>query len=329
MTQEQDKVKAVDVIAKNVSRVKHSISNVAETSKKKAVGAAGFAGAAIASGATAVSEKATSAIKETKERWYNPVFFDDYLADDFDRPKLIVIKDEDVRKGNEICEGAIGWLNTKLKPEIFFIYEEFVPSSSLRFSPMPVCDGVYFRHPFEHDLYLQVRDYLEICRNDQLTELKNVAFYLGATHCSVEVHQEKGIIASLTAKGDASANVKKKRSIDDSREFDGAYSSNSSLDIVMNESFEPGGIPQRPKLQWFSHNNEIISLIEKRCTSAAGGAMNSYKIDITSVVSSSINSELAKAVDTSLKAARLHAGFSLATGLKREEKKRFIYKIDF
>lgn len=29
-----------------------------------------------------------------------------------------------------------------------------------------MCGGVYYRHPFESDLYLQVKDYLKICKRD-------------------------------------------------------------------------------------------------------------------------------------------------------------------
>lgn len=97
----------------------------------------------------------------------------------------------------------------------------------------------------------------------------------------------------------------------------------------MSESFEPGAAPRRPELKWFAHDNEILSLIEKRCNPNAGGVLNSYSIDITASTSSSISIDLASSIDASLGAARVKAGGSLSSGLKNEEKKHFIYKIEF
>ena len=46
-----------------------------------------------------------------KERLNNPLFVED-CSTAFDMPNLVVIADEDARKGVEVCDGAIGWLNT-------------------------------------------------------------------------------------------------------------------------------------------------------------------------------------------------------------------------
>lgn len=314
------------------SNAKGTIAGAAGAVKDKAVGAVGTAGTAISSGVAVVSEKAARAIKAQKERLYNPLFAEDYFSTDFDMPKLVVIADEDARKGVEVCDGAIGWLNTRRIPEIIFMYEEFVPRCNVRFSPRPMCGGVYYRHPFESDLYLQVKDYLKICKRDQLTELKNIACLLGAVHCSVEVHQEKGLFGSVAASRNSHAQAKvgkERASTDVSQSLDANCTSNETLNIVMSESFEPGATPRRPELKWFAHDNEILSLIEKRCNPNAGGVLNSYSIDITASTSSSISIDLASSIDASLGAAKVKAGGSLSSGLKKEEKKRFVYKIEF
>lgn len=317
-------------MALNINR--KGLSDKLAQGASSAKGAIGKAAAFTKENAVIASDKASEIIREQKERWYNPVFLEDYLAEDFDMPKLIVIEDEDERKGNEICEGAIGWLNTRRVPEIIFMYEEFVPKSGIRFSPRPMCKGVYYRHPFEHDLYLQVKDYLKICKNDQLTELKHIACLLGATHCSVEVHQEMGLVGALASARNSSMKSKavaQRASADSSQMIDVDYSANETLSIVMNESFEPGAIPQRPQLQWFAHDNEILSLIEKRCNPDAGGVMSSYCIDITASTTSSMSVDLASSIDASLKAVRAITGGSLSADLKKEEKKRFVFRVEF
>lgn len=111
------------------SNAKGAIAGAAGAVKDKAVGAVGTAGAAISSGAAVVSEKAARAIKAQKERLYNPLFAEDYFSTDFDMPKLVVIADEDARKGVEVCDGAIGWLNTRRIPEIIFMYEDSSPGA--------------------------------------------------------------------------------------------------------------------------------------------------------------------------------------------------------
>lgn len=319
-------------LTRGASNAKGAIVGAAGAVKGKAVVAVDAVGAAISSGASAASEKAARAIRDQKERLYNPLFAEDYFSTGFDMPKLVVIADEDARKGVEVCDGAIGWLNTRRIPEIIFMYEEFVPRSNVRFSPRPMCGGVYYRHPFESDLYLQVKDYLKICKRDQLTELKNIACLLGAVHCSVEVHREKGLLGSVGASRNSHAQAKvgkERASTDVSQALDASCASNETLNIVMSESFEPGATPQRPELQWFAHDNEILSLIEKRCNPNAGGVLSSYSIDITASTSSTISIDLASSIDASLGAAKVKAGNSLAAGLKKEEKKHFVYKIEF
>ena len=332
MTSKANHNKIAEGLTRGMTNAKSALANSTKETKDMVTNAAYAAGSAIASGAISASEKASSAIEDCKRRWYNPLFLEDYQSEDFDMPKLVVIADEDIRKGNELCEGAIGWLNTRRIPEIIFMYEEFVPNSAIRFSPRPICGSAYDRHPFEPDLYLQVKDYLKICKRDQLTELKNIAYLLGATRCSVEVHQEKGLVGALGLARDIHVQSKlagEHAGSDASQTLDAERSSNETLSIVMNESFDPGATPKRPDLQWFAHDNEILSLVEKRCSPDVCSTMNSYSIDITSSTASSISIDLASSIDASLGAAKVKAGDSLSATLKKEEKKRFIFKIEF
>lgn len=330
-----DPKKIAGGLAKGAVGAAGALVGVAGFAKDQAVAAAGAASKAVAAGAANASEKASIALQERKENWYHPVFLDQYQATDFDMPKLIVIADEDIRKGNEFCEGAIGWLNTRRVPEIIFMYEEFVEQSGVQFSPRPMCGCAYYRHPFNKDLYLPVKDYISICKRDQLTELKNIACMLGAVHCSVEVLEDKGIVgklgsvANMRADAPIAEGAREKATYNEETNVGVGYSSSESLKIEMNEYFEAGATPQRPELQWFKNDNEILSLIEKRCNPDAGGVLSKYSIDITSSASSSISIDLASKIDASLGAASVKVGSKLTAGLKRDEKKRFFFKIEF
>jgi len=319
-------------LAEKASVAKEVFAGAAETTKDKAATAANAAGNAIATGKVAAAKKASTIIQNQKERWYSPLFLEEYQADDFDMPKLVVIADEDSRKDVELCDGAIGWINRRKVPEIIFLYENFLPECGIRFNPRPICGSAYFRHPFEHDLYLQVKDYLTICLNNQLTKLKNIACQLGAVHCSVEIHQEKGLIGTLGASRSAHAQAKEANQSASTGAIQSAgieCGINETLSIVMDETFVSGVTPQRPALKWFKHDNEILSLIEKRCSSNMGGVLNTYSIDITASATSTISIDLANSIDASLGAAKVKAGESLSAGLKKEEKKRFVYRIEF
>lgn len=181
MTSKANHNKIAGGLTRGMTNAKSALANSTKETKDMVTNAAYAAGSGHCLRSHQCIEKASSAIEDCKRRWYNPLFLEDYQSEDFDMPKLVVIADEDIRKGNELCEGAIGWLNTRRIPEIIFMYEEFVPNSAIRFSPRPICGSAYYRHPFEPDLYLQVKDYLKICKRDQLTELKNIAYLLGAT----------------------------------------------------------------------------------------------------------------------------------------------------
>ena len=70
-------------------------------------------------GARIASEKAVEKRNEFLRNHYKPVFLDEFKSG-FDRPKLIVIMDEDGRKGIEVCEGAIGWMGKEKDLEVLF-----------------------------------------------------------------------------------------------------------------------------------------------------------------------------------------------------------------
>lgn len=321
---------------KNLSKRHHRVTTKALKNAENVIDtleeAANVAGKKIVEGASNTQRKMSEAMHEHRLHKYNPLFLEEYLSDDFDRPKLVVIADEDRRKGIDVCEGAIGWTERNSPIEILFIYEEFVPNSGLRFSPRPICYATYYRHPFESDLYLQVKDYVKICRENQLTELKNIAYQLGASNCSVEVHVEKNFFESFGGEINKEANVKDKKidaSVNESTTFSSDISHNSTIDVIMNETFKTSHTAKRPKLRWFANDDEILSLIKKRCSKDKNAIMDKYSFDITTSASTTISASLAYNIDCSLGYAKIESGISLHNELRKEEKKRFIYKIKF
>ena len=239
-------------IKKSVKNTQKALKSAAKATGKTASMVSNVAGKKISEGAEKAEKKISKAVHEHKLKKYSPLFIDDYQSENFDSPKLVVIADEDMRKGIEVCDGAIGWTERRCVPEILFIYEEFAPKSGMRFYPRQICGGAYYRHPFEDDLYLQVKDYVKVCRGNQLTELKDIAYKLGAVNCSVEVYQDKSIFASISANKHLKAQIKEgkeKLGSGTSTTLNTELSKNSSVHILMNESFETGHKVTMPKLQ--------------------------------------------------------------------------------
>jgi hypothetical protein len=71
-----------------------------------------------------MSEKAKQDSYLRKMKKYNPLFPDVYTGSDFIVPNMIVIVDEAVRRGIDVCEGAIGWLDTENGIETLYLYDD-------------------------------------------------------------------------------------------------------------------------------------------------------------------------------------------------------------
>ncbi len=63
-------------------------------------------------------EKAKSASLMKKLKKLNPIFPEQFKSKDFNLPNVIMIVDDAVRRGNKLCEGAVGWLSNDAGVEI-------------------------------------------------------------------------------------------------------------------------------------------------------------------------------------------------------------------
>ena len=63
--------------------------------------------------------KAKSASLMKKLKKLNPIFPQQYESAEFNLPNIIMIVDDAIRRGNKLCEGAVGWLSNETGVEIF------------------------------------------------------------------------------------------------------------------------------------------------------------------------------------------------------------------
>lgn len=322
---------ALDKIKQNLGA---AAGNVAEAAK---IAGGAVAEKAKAAGSTA-SEKAHEGIQQVKVanearrlEKLAPVFPNDFFADDFDLPYMIIIADEDVRKGIEQCEGAIGWLTRGQGMEVLHLYREFVDQSGLNFHPRPMCDSVYYVDTYDPHRYIDVSCLFEVLHQDKITELRDIARCLGAKSCQLvgrEITTEKkvakrGLAAKLGAKGAPVTSVAA------SDEATLREESVSDSQIIFMQRFEGNAEPTRPTLNWFKNDREIQSLVEMRCGNDGANAIKDYAIEIDNSQSASMSAQRAQKIDAVLKGLKISVGSKMEEQLRHESQRKLKFIIEF
>ena len=109
----------------------------------KVSGAVKKAADGLEKGGKNLMEHTKQALHTQKLKKYNPLFEEDFKKESYRVPNLIEIVDDAVRRGIDVCEGAIGWTDKVSDVEILHLYDEFVEQSGFEFVPFPKCDEIY------------------------------------------------------------------------------------------------------------------------------------------------------------------------------------------
>ena len=273
-------------------------------------------------GLSTMVEKQKAAQQERLLKKYNPLFPEQYNDPNFNLPNLITIVDDAVRRGIEVCEGAIGWLDNKSGTEVLFMYDEFVSSCGLQFVPVATCDATYYVDSFNRNRFIRVDCIFNKAHEERLAELEHIAFSLGAKRCSVEI---------VEAVSDA---IEKKKSVSVSESYHGVNSTESAEQSVSSNAqahrsgrieseFQGHDTPTEPTLKWFAHDDTIKSLVNMRCSGD-----NSVKIKTLELSGSScatMSQKTARAIDCTL----VNGESSLESKAKKEHHSKLIYHVEF
>lgn len=285
---------------------------------------------AASEGARLASEAAKEGSQRLKESIYNPVFPEDYAAVDYDRPKMIIIVDEDERKGIDICEGSIGWFSKEAGLEVLHLYEEAVPFSGLSFFPRPMCDSVYYVDPFDSNRYVSLDSYFDELQKDKMTELRSIARSLGAKKCTLESFEKAKCIT--VRKGKLGGRLKKE-GVDFDPEGSGELtqedSASSQQKILFSQTFEGDARPRVPQLRWYAYDQEIKFLIDSRIGEDGENSTSRYAIEIDSASSSTMKTALAAKIDVALKKLGASCNFSLEGEALSESRRKLRFEVEF
>lgn len=313
--------------------VRDRLGSVAGNTFEKAKVQGGKAAEVAKDGALLVADKAQEASFELRKRYYNPISSKEFFDPSFDLPRLIVIEDEDEKKGVDVFEGAIGWLTTDAGMEVLHLFGAAVEKSDIVFCPLPSYGAVYYCNGFGSDnRYLRLDCYLDTVREEMMSELKQIAHKLGARECRLEsVEESKSVIVgNKKAKGSAHILTEAGRvdcSAEVSHESENSHARKRT--VLFEQKFEGNAAPCQPELHWFAQNKEILSLIESRLADSELNATSSYRIMVECSASSFVAESAAAKIDAALKKNKATMNFSFAGQILDESRQKMTYEIIF
>ena len=248
----------------------------------------------VQSGAKAITEHTQKSAYEKQLKKYNPLTPEQFKSEQFALPNVIEIVDDAVRRGIEVCEGAIGWTDSVNGVEILHLYDEWIKESTLQFIPFPKCDAVYCVDNFDRTRFINVDTIFERTTNEKIAELENIAYCLGAKSCSIEIIEQDTETKSAR-KSISSCAVSKNPTTE--RSFSSQeHAQQSGKNITY---FDGNKTPYEPPLKWFAFDDNIKGLIAMKC--GGNNAIKSKVLELSCTTSATMSQKAAGAIDKLLK----------------------------
>lgn len=277
-----------------------------------------------------ISQKAKDDAYSRKIKKFNPLFPEKYFSDKFNLPNMIVIVDDAERRGVSVCEGAIGWTSNQNGMEVLHLYDEFINECGIQFIPAPICDAIYYVDRFDRNTFIQTDCIFSKAHEERLAELQNIAYSLGAKSCSIEIVETSveskskksnteiagtGIVHSLKANISAK-NVQSSSFRETSKRL-------GKLDI----QFEGSDEIKKPKLKWFTHDNNIKNLIEMR--SSGINSIKNQTLVLEGAVSATMSKKTANTIDGAINKMGSKAKCNMEDQAIMESHSKLIFDIIF
>ncbi len=284
--------------------------------------------ATIKMGSEKCIEKIQVAEKEALLKRYNPLFPEAYTDSNFAIPNVIVIVDDAVRKGIEVCKGAIGWISKEKGVEILHLYDEAIEFSGLKFVPTATCDTVYYVDAHNRKKFIQLDNYFNYTHEERLAELQHIAFCLGAKRYSVDVVESKRRKTKTQTKTELDASCKKiKGQISAETEVSSGY--DISMMAGAKASFHGEREVVMPNLLWFAGDNNILNLIAMRCSSNDSSGLSEYNMEIRSANSASMSLSVAAKINAAIWGMGIKLSCDIKQMSEEEHNRTLIYKLEF
>ena len=307
-------------IKKGMEAVAGAVQKTTDVGKAVAIGVQG-----------GMKEYADQTKKETYERKlkkYNPLFPEKYRSEDFNIPNMIMIVDDAERRGIDVCEGAIGWLDKKNDVEILCLYDEAVAFSGLQFVPAAICDAVYYVDSFDRSRFVRLDHFLKKADEEKAAELEHIAFCLGAKRFSVQIlekQEEQSVIKNVIS--GAKNVIRGVENADAKAEVESITTVFKMRGAIGKAEFSGNQTIRRPELKWFRYDENIKRLIEMRLEGK--DTVLSKELKLEGASSATISQKTALAVDAAVKGMGISGTASLEKQMKRESNSLLQFYIEF
>lgn len=278
-------------------------------------------------GVNAIAEKSKNDSYLRRLKKYNPLFPEQFTNESFKVPSIIVVVDEVVRRDIDVCEGAMGWMNTENGVEIMYLYNTFVEFSGLHFVPNAVCGTVYHIHPYDRNNYIRADQIFDKAQDERIAELKYIAYSLGAKNCYIKISETSSNAKTTESKTGYSAQyngASGKASV----EQEAMHREEKSFEGWNKTIFEGNDVPQVPELKWFANDDMVLRLVDMRCN-----RVNAVKADIYELSgshSATMSTQTAKAMDiavTKMNGGGVKSSFNARA--EQEHQRKLFFSIEF
>lgn len=304
---------------KSVEAFSGLVQNTVDFGKKAVADAKG--------GVAALVDKTKADGYARRLKKYNPLFPEQYSSEAFKIPNMIMIVDDAVRRGIDVCEGSIGWINKDSGVEVLYLYDEAIDFSGLKFVPTATCDAVYYVDSFDRSRFIRTDCIFGKAHEERMAELKHIAYSLGAKRCTIEI-SESSVDAQSHNKSVKLTEAFKGYSSGESAEskFSHKESSRRSGHIVV--EFQGHNTPVRPNLKWFMHDDNILRLIEMCCD--GDQAVKAETLELAGSSSATMSQKTAYAIDCAIgKIAGGKGHASMDAQAAKEHHSKLVFHIEF
>lgn len=260
---------------------------------------------------------------------YNPLFPEVYNSETFTLPNMIMIVDDAVRRGIDVCEGSIGWINKEGGMEVLYLYDEAVEMSEIQFIPTITCDAVYYVDSFDRNKFIRTDYIFSKAHEERLAELKHIAYSLGAKSCSIEISETSVEVQLDKKKFDAKENIRIKGTINSSetQEQNLSYKGKNQRSGQIRIEFEGNNAPKHPQLKWFAHDENIKKLIEMRCE--CNNSIKHESLELSGASFATMSQKTAFAIDSTISKMGIKGGVAMETQATKENLSKLIFDIEF
>lgn len=264
--------------------------------------------------------------EDIDEKRYNPVSRDRFLAEDFQVPKLIWLMDSDPHPNIEACRDAVGYMPRIGKMRILKLIKGEVSDQKLSFYPN-LNESIYYRNPYEKDLYVNLDEYFDYIKKKRVNELVDIASKLGAKYVKIVFKEEKKAFVSLDGKKKTKEKAKGAGGEEEAIELKASAKDLQELEVACEMEFTGHNNPETPELIYYKNDPDIESLVQLCMDKANPPKSKSYTLKYNR--KQDINLDAAIKIDFVLSKLSMAASASVKSEVEKENRMYMEYQIKF